>query len=406
MRQGRKAAGGAGRSPDCLGRLHGPGFRPKGLALTQRGPQAPTTNKKVSRRLALLLRARDRHPKGEDAPPSASTEGRLREAARPGGRVEPGLAKPDTPKWQYMCYKQGMIEGKPRAPNGDRRVIRGEEAREFIEQQLAAHEGGLADVLAPYEARAAVRTWHLTIRAVEEFINLPLFGDTDVDLDRWLIGIPLQSILDDPAGTFTVVRDALAPHYDIRVVQRYLGTLLLTAALAGALRGIGIDIPTVGAAAGYYQSRRRHMVSLLYTMPRACRGRDKLDARDALNILMPHIELSCIAITNQHANLSLLETFADFTLTLGSMGALASHGFDTLETGFLEPERASIMAMHEHRPEQYVPPQFEATDPRNIFSAAELRNNTRMIAASYAAYVRSLQSPTDCLLCTSPRERA
>lgn len=78
-------------------------------------------------------------------------------------------------------------------PNS-RRVIRGEEARELIEQQLAQHEAGIASVLARYEPRAAVRTWHMTIRAVEEFINLPLFGSTDVEVDKWLAGIPLSTV--------------------------------------------------------------------------------------------------------------------------------------------------------------------------------------------------------------------
>lgn len=196
----------------------------------------------------------------------------------------------------------------------------------------------------------------------------------------------LNSVLSNLPRTFAAVREALAPHYEAAVVQRFLDTLLRTAALAAALRQIGINIPDVGAAIGYYQSRRRHMVSLLYTIPKVCRGSDKLDALDALNILMPQVEFSCITITSLHAKLTLLETFENFTLSVDSMGMHASHGFDALETGFLEPERASIMAMLEHRPEQYVPPQQEETNPRKIFSAAELRNSTRMVAASYAAY--------------------
>ena len=55
---------------------------PKGLALTQWGPQAPLQQRKFSRSAVRpVLCARDRHPKGEDAPPRSSPEGRLREAA-------------------------------------------------------------------------------------------------------------------------------------------------------------------------------------------------------------------------------------------------------------------------------------------------------------------------------------
>jgi hypothetical protein len=54
--------------------------------------------------------------------------------------------------------------------------LHGEAASKLIEGQIAAHTEGISNVLAPYEPLDTVRTWHTTIQAVEEFINVPIFG--------------------------------------------------------------------------------------------------------------------------------------------------------------------------------------------------------------------------------------
>jgi hypothetical protein len=75
-------------------------FRPTGLGLDAKGPQAPKQQtKKLSQRLSLDLRARDRHRMAKTGFPQLS-EAWLREAANfPTGRVEPGPATPDVHKY-------------------------------------------------------------------------------------------------------------------------------------------------------------------------------------------------------------------------------------------------------------------------------------------------------------------
>jgi len=150
--------------------------------------------------------------------------------------------------------------------------------------------------------------------------------------------------------------------------------------------GAGITLNSIGAAVAYYQSRRRHIVSLLYTMPRACKGSARLSSLDYLNALLPVIEASCITITSLHHKRALVETIKDYSLEVDAVGAMGSHAFDALEGGFLEPERASIVAMQEFRRDQIVQPTLERVDPRKIFSVAEFRNDTKYLAAAYAAY--------------------
>jgi hypothetical protein len=128
------------------------------------------------------------------------------------------------------------------------------------------------------------------------------------------------------------------------------------------------------------------LVSLLYTMPYACSGSLSLEPYDALTVLLPQVEHSCIDITGFHHKLVLLEALPDFSLEVDSIGAMASHGFETLDDYFLEPERASIHVMAELRRDQFTPPTMEPVDDRKIFSAAELRNAVKLIGAAYEAF--------------------
>ena len=177
------------------------------------------------------------------------------------------------------------------------------------------------------------------------------------------------------------------------VVQRYLRLLMQTVAIAQAFKlnlqpslGADIVLDTVGAAVDYFMSRRRHLLSLLYTMPYVCRGTDELVPLDTLNVLLPVVELNCVPITSYHLKLAHLEIIDGFSLEVDKLGARASHWFDMLDRSFLEPERASIITMAELRRDQFVLPKREPLDSTKVFSAAELRNSADLVGATYAAF--------------------
>lgn len=276
----------------------------------------------------------------------------------------------------------------------ERRVIVGDEAKAVIESQLAAHNNGLLSVLAKYRRDDAVAAWHETIRAVEEFINLPVFGIGDDQLRDWLCAVRLDdAFVANPGPTWLAVREALAPHLEPSVVSRFTRVMLYAGAMGKAFaehgydaRSASITLHTIGGALNYFQSRRRHFVSLLYTMPYACSGSLILQPYNALTVLMPQVEHSCIAITGFHQKLALLEALPDFSLEIDQVGVMASHGFETLDDYFLEPERASIHVMAELRGDQFTMPAMEPQDRKKIFSTAELRNSVKLIGAAYEAF--------------------
>lgn len=274
------------------------------------------------------------------------------------------------------------------------RRITGEDAKTLIKNQLIAHGNGVLSVLAQYRREEAVAAWHETIHAIEEFINLPRFSIPDNRLRAQLCAIQLNGdFVLNPAPTLLNVRRALEVHLEPAVVNRFVRIMLYAGAMGAAFAAHGLDarsaritLDTVGSAIDYFQSRRRHLVSLLYTMPFACTGTSILQAYDALTVLLPQVEHSCIAITGFHQKLALLETLPDFALEVNSIGAMASHVFQTLDEHFLEPERASIQVMAELRGDQFEMPAMEALDKKKIFSAAELRNSVRLIGATYEAF--------------------
>lgn len=295
--------------------------------------------------------------------------------------------------WQDRDTAMGERQGYHNR-GGQTKILRGDEARSLLERQISEHSSGLLSTLAKYQASSAVRAWHDTIRAIEEFINIPLVGLDDVGLIRWLTAVPLDDrFLRDPWKVWHAVGRALEPHFDTGTVERFCRLMIQIAAFGRGFRlhgqssfGAGITLRTVGDAVTYMQSRRRHFVSLLYLLPAACKGQTKLASLDTLNVLLPQVEHSCVTITSMYLKLALLETLPDFALEADDVGALASHWLETLDPGFFDPERASIVVMNELRGEQISAFPVEPVDPRKVFSAAELRNSIKLLSATYEAF--------------------
>ena len=274
------------------------------------------------------------------------------------------------------------------------RILRADAARALIQDQIAEHSGGIMAALSNYELTEAVHSLHETIRAVEEFINIPRFSiDDDRDRER-LLSISIgDSFLNDPGPTFKLACQLLREYVETGAVERYCRTLMQTAAIGMGFRQhqgrsfeAGAMLSNVGSATVYYQTRRRHLVTLLYTMPVACAGSERLTVMETLNVLLPQIEVSGATVTGLHRNLALMDIFDDFEIHADNIGFAANHTYDPLENDALEPERASIMAMYELRRGQIENPDLEPVAPDLVFSVAELRNNLRVLSAAYAAF--------------------
>lgn len=266
--------------------------------------------------------------------------------------------------------------------------IKGKDAEDFLSEQITKHHGGIMQALAYFDAEGTVFAWLDTIRAIEEFINLPLFCLNDDGIEQTIISLrllPLNPIALKP------IRDVLIVRFGEDITQRFVWTVIQAAAIGMSFRINGhleaaAALQTVGHAIDYFQSRRRHLVALLYTLPKACRGRQQIDRLDTLNLFLPLVEYNGLTLTGLHEKIMLSKVFPDFKLLVDSCGFFANHNYEPLDSAFLDPERVGITEMLQDTTDRNIKGGLEPLDPHLIFSAAELRNNIQLIVATYAEF--------------------
>lgn len=266
-------------------------------------------------------------------------------------------------------------------------VITGSDALSLIENQISAHDGGFASALARFDGRHSFFIWLETIRAIEEFINLPQFGlDDDDSLFEAIANFRLDNL---DALALAPIRTALIAKFGESFAQRFVWTILQASAIGAAFRMNGLyeaaaGFQTVAHAIGYFQSRRRHLAAILYALPSAGNGRAKLDRLDTMNQFLPLVEHSAVTLSGLYQKKMLAKVFPDFALEVGPRGFSANHDYSALDGLFLEPERAGILEISQSA--SVPPPELEPVNSRHIFSPAELRNNIRLIEAAYAEF--------------------
>lgn len=243
-------------------------------------------------------------------------------------------------------------------------------------------------VLAPLEAKQAFQSWFETFRAIEEFINLPLFGIDDDELEQRIVELRLDNIVPEE---LTIVAAGLKEKFGSGFATRFMTLVAQMHAIGTAFRMHGLLEPaagleTVKSAIGYFQSRRRHLVTMLYSLPEACHGDQLIGRMDTLNVLLPQIEHSGLTLSGLHQKLMLASVYPAFELRVDSHGFDANYSFETLDTFFLEPERASILEMHENVENKVINERYESVDPSLIFSVAEVRNNIILMEEAYKEF--------------------
>jgi hypothetical protein len=245
-------------------------------------------------------------------------------------------------------------------------------------------EGEIAQMLAPYEPISATSAWFETVRAIEECINL-LFADLDAELEERLIHLPVMNIwhhMEELAGVCAMIADRFGSAFAARFAQ----LVKQGASIGGAFAlHVDTDVPSgfrsVGTMIGYLQSRRRHFVAILHSLPKLCLGRRRVMPLDTLNIMLPVVELRGLLLVG--AEQALLVAEARARLKLEADVPLA---FPLLDPMFLEPERARITEVPMNEEGVAKLASREPVAPDRLFSAAELRNDILAMEAAYAEF--------------------
>lgn len=251
--------------------------------------------------------------------------------------------------------------------------------------RLAEHERRIAIALAPYDPKTATLAWLDTVRAVEELINLPTADWAGDPFENQLYAHSPAWLLLKPRR-LEEVRQRLARRFTENFANRFANLMLQCAAIAGAFRSHGLadlaaPLATVGQAIDYFQSRRRHLVALLHSLPTACKGAMPVVPLDTLNIFLPIVEMEAMQLMGAH-NARLMQH------AYGKLGgsADAAPEWDMLDALYLEPERSRITEMELTDKGRAMLERREPLLPDRLFSCAELRNDLTLIEAAYAEF--------------------
>ena len=263
--------------------------------------------------------------------------------------------------------------------------LTGAAAQNEVMRALDHSRAAIESSLAPFEPRSTFDIWFSTYRGIEELINLP----GELRGEQLLSNIEGLSLLDSDGvlQALPSIKAGLECRFSRLVVKRLVRTLIQLCAIATSFAEnqlpVAREVATVGTALIYLQSRRRHLLALLHTIPGACRGTQRMQELDGLNQFLYLIEAAGVGATSMHCNLMLALVYPDFAVAVDEVGILASHSFNGLDPLFLEPERTAITEMVDS---DFTTAGFVSVNRRLIFSSAELENDLAIIAAAYAEF--------------------
>lgn len=264
----------------------------------------------------------------------------------------------------------------------------GIEASNLIENTIHDHKKGIGGFLAPLDRNSAFNSLLDAFRGIEEFINIPMFGIQDEKLEVEIVNLRLDTL--DPSFIPSIA-NKLSGELDSGIVQRFCRTLLQSCAMHHAFRTHGLTEAAIGLssvkhAIGYFQSRRRHILAMLYTIPFSCKGRSKVIDLDALNLFLPQVEHSGVTLTGLYTKLMLTKLYSDFELQIGQSGFYASYHHNVLDSNFLEPERANIMEMVGGADKEALARELLDVNDKYIFSKNELLNDIALLRHAYKEF--------------------
>lgn len=254
-----------------------------------------------------------------------------------------------------------------------------------LQNSIDIHAHQISSILSPYDPTTATYAWFDTLRAIEDCINLVTIDWEDDAFEQRLFSLPLAPLLHDPRPLLAL-RPRLITRFSETFANRFTNLMVQSSAIAHGFAALGlfemsVELATVGAAIHYFQSRRRHFVALLHSLPNECRGRQKVVPLDALNIILPIIEMNALQIVG--AQQALLIEAARERLGLAHAQSLEIAMLDGL---FLEPERSRITEMPVTEQGMAILGTREPQPTDRLFSAAELRNDIVVIEAAYAEF--------------------
>ena len=271
--------------------------------------------------------------------------------------------------------------------------IQGVMLQNILSDQISKHERGILEKLNNLNANDLFIKWSNVIRSIDELINIVFFELNNEEELKFIASIPLDFTIASSKENIEQITSILVKRFNKGVAGRFLNLIVTTTAINIAFKlndqnsfGKGLSLDTVGEAALYYQSRRKHIISLLYLIPTYSIGSVKYEQSDLINQFLPLIDHSFIGLTTINQQLLLSYIYSDFTITSDGHKMLGNYQIEDLEGLFMEPERVSIIDKHKHRSPANEIDCLGSIDKTKVLSINELKCFIRMIENNYSEF--------------------
>jgi hypothetical protein len=271
-------------------------------------------------------------------------------------------------------------------------IYKGAQVISLLNTQSEQHESMVLKVLEPLNPVDTLHKWHTVLRSIEELINLPLHDALKEQELRLILSVPttMAKLMGNPQSLMSAY-GLLNQKFGIGVANRFKNLVLMTSAFSQSYNSeasakASVQLETMADGVGYYQSRRRYLVTFLTLIPRLAKGSRVIEEIQLLSEFLPVIEIHCVSKTSTNRHLLLAQIFDDFTLQYDGQLLLGSRDYQPLEKMFLEPERISIVDQTIQRKAQLVGYVKKEVDPTKIFSAVEIENSIALMEAAYTFY--------------------
>jgi len=269
----------------------------------------------------------------------------------------------------------------------------GNALRTLLDNQIDQQIKGMMDKLDSFDPIDTFYKWHNILFAIEEFINIPIFGIDDNQQIEKILSMPLDHSFISNMDRIKEVKDIISLNYHISTSDRFLRLMMMTSNINMAFKtqgitdfGYGLNLDTIGNAITYYQSRRRYFVTFLYIIPVACKGTKRVEEIQLINELLPILEFSCVGLTTINHQKILSEIYSDFKVVSDGKRVAGNYDFQPLENFFVEPERISLIDQVLFRANQTLKMDLNDVDKKKIFSINELRNSIILLESAYSLY--------------------
>ena len=263
----------------------------------------------------------------------------------------------------------------------------GDAALPVIERYLERVRQNLTHSLTPFEPVPHFDALLDVLRGIEELVNAVFTEIPDLEDAETFAGLLLRY---QDAGPLLSAKRILDRYFEAPVVSRILHAIaqLQDYAATSAARGgppVAERTRTVGEAAVYLQGRRRLLVAQLYAIPTACAGTERANRLHGMTPFMTRVDQQWQFAVNMHRERLLAQVFPDYVLTDHDQLVTSNQSYQPLDTLALEPERLSILDIHETQA-SIGPLPRESLPAGHIFSVEEVRNQLAHMKAAFIEF--------------------